>query len=189
VLPSAPCTRVHNPNSKSIGSAIFAQLTAECRRTCLGMSFPLIIAPSRTGSGLHLIHASLGPPESVTQTASRSVQPFLLSSRQSVVEHVGACPSPQNCPFPWGTCIHLTRGSLVHQNRRPKRHLDRFSRFCTDDHRVFIYFTMGHPFPPQMPLPMGIWTLCNTGTFIGPSRVLNPNGMSIGSAVFAGLNH
>jgi len=32
----------------------------------------------------HLIHASLSPPESKSQTASRSVQPFLRSSRQSV---------------------------------------------------------------------------------------------------------
>jgi len=29
----------------------------------------------------HLIHGSLGPPESTTQTASRSVQPFLQGSR------------------------------------------------------------------------------------------------------------
>jgi len=28
-------------------------------------------------SGPHLIHASVGPPDSVSQTASRSVQPFL----------------------------------------------------------------------------------------------------------------
>jgi len=42
VLHSA--TRVHNPNGKSIGSAIFAQLTAECRWVCPAMSFPLIIA-------------------------------------------------------------------------------------------------------------------------------------------------
>jgi len=39
-------------------------------------------------------HASFGPPESTTQTASRSVKPFLHSSRQSVVGHVGACPRP-----------------------------------------------------------------------------------------------
>ena len=39
-------------------------------------------------------HASFGPPESTTQTASRSVKPFLHSSRQSVVAHVGACPRP-----------------------------------------------------------------------------------------------
>jgi len=38
-------------NDISIGSAIFARLTAECRRACLSMSFPLIIAPSRGRSG------------------------------------------------------------------------------------------------------------------------------------------
>jgi len=38
-------TRVPKPNGKSIGSAISAQLTAECRRECLGMSFSLIIMP------------------------------------------------------------------------------------------------------------------------------------------------
>ena len=36
----------------------------------------------------------------------------------------------------------------------PHRHLNRFSRFCTDDRRVSLYFTMGHPFPPQnCPIP------------------------------------
>ena len=35
----------------------------------------------------HLIHVSLGPPESTTQMASQSVQPFLHSSRQTVVGH------------------------------------------------------------------------------------------------------
>ena len=45
--------RVHSPNGFSIGSAIFAQLTAECRRACPGMSFALKLpllsgAPSNT---------------------------------------------------------------------------------------------------------------------------------------------
>jgi len=53
----------------------------------------------------HVTHASLGPPESITQMASRPVQPFLHSSRQGVVRHVGARPSPQNCPFPRGIWI------------------------------------------------------------------------------------
>jgi len=39
-----PSTRVHNPNGISVGSAIFAQLMAECRQACLGMSFPLKIS-------------------------------------------------------------------------------------------------------------------------------------------------
>jgi len=33
---------------------------------------------------LHLIHASLGPPEFKSQTASRPIQPFLHSSPQSI---------------------------------------------------------------------------------------------------------
>jgi len=37
-------SRVHNPNGISIGSAIFAQLSAKCRRACPGMSFPLKLA-------------------------------------------------------------------------------------------------------------------------------------------------
>ena len=37
---------VHNTNDISIGSAIFAQFTAQCRRACTAMSFPLKVAHS-----------------------------------------------------------------------------------------------------------------------------------------------
>jgi len=70
-------TRVHNPNGTSIGSAVFAQFTSECRRTCRGMPLPLKIVPSH-GDLYH------GPPDSASQTTSRSAQPFLHSSRQNV---------------------------------------------------------------------------------------------------------
>ena len=44
---------------------------------------------------------------------------------------------------------------------------------------------MGRLFPhSKLPLPMGIWAPSNT-RFSGLTRVLNPNGISIGSAVFA----
>jgi len=44
----------------------------------------------------------------------------------------------------------------AHPSRQPKRHLDRFSRFCIDDRRVFLYFTMERPFPrSKLSLPMG----------------------------------
>ena len=46
------------------------------------------------GSGHHLIHASLGAPESITQTASGAVQPFLHSLRQSVVRLYNGPPLP-----------------------------------------------------------------------------------------------
>ena len=50
-----------------------------------------------------------------------------------------------------------------------------------------LCFTLGRPFPSKFPLPMGmIWTSSDT-LFLGHTRVLNPNGMSIGQAVFAGL--
>jgi len=46
---------------------------------------------------------------------------------------------------------------------------------------------MGRPFPLQnCPFPWWIWTPSNTW-FPGPTQVLNPNGISIGSAVLAGL--
>jgi len=40
----------------------------------------LLPPPFIRGSGLHLIHGFLGPPESSTQMASRSAQPFLQGS-------------------------------------------------------------------------------------------------------------
>jgi len=37
--------------------------------------------------------------------------------------------------------------------------LDRFSRFCTAQGRVSLYFTFSHPFPfKNTPLHGGIWT-------------------------------
>jgi len=37
----------------------------------------------------------------------------------------------------------------THPSSQAKWHLDRLSRFCTDECRVSLYFTMGCPFPPQ----------------------------------------
>jgi len=45
----------------------------------------------------------------------------------------------------------------------------------------------GTPFPLKFAPSHGwIWTPSNTW-FLGPTRVLNPNGISIGATVFAGL--
>ena len=45
---------------------------------------------------------------------------------------------------------------LVHLSPNPKRHFDRFSRFCTTDSSESLYFTTGCPFPPlKLPLPIG----------------------------------
>jgi len=77
----------------------------------------------------------------------------------------------------------------AHPSPQPKRHLDRFCRFCTDDRRVSLYFTMGRPFPlPQKNAPShGRSGSPYNAWYAGPTRVLNPSGISIDSAVFAGL--
>jgi len=73
----------------------------------------------------------------------------------------------------------------VHRNPQPKWQIDQFSHFCTDHSRMSLYFTMGRPFPLlKLPLPMRDLGPSKTW-FLGPIRVHNPNGISIGSAVFA----
>jgi len=71
--------RVHNPNGISIGSAVYAKLTAERSYTLQRAAFsPLKITPSDTRDlQPDLIRGSLGQLECITQRLSRSVQPFL----------------------------------------------------------------------------------------------------------------
>jgi len=69
--------QTHNLNSMSIGSALFAQMIAECPYTLLSYkNWPF----QRGDLDPHIIHGSVDPPELSTQTASRSVQPFLQGS-------------------------------------------------------------------------------------------------------------
>jgi len=57
----------------------------------------------------------------------------------------------------------------AHPSSQPKWHLDRFSRFCTDDRRVSLYFTMGCPFSlSKLPLPMGDLDSYLTHGSLGP---------------------
>jgi len=63
VLPSA--TRVHNPNVKLIGSAVFAQLTAESPYT---LQWAPLSPKFLVGSRPHLIYGSLGQSEPTTLT-------------------------------------------------------------------------------------------------------------------------
>ena len=137
---SPPITCFHGPtqvqisNDISIGSAVFAQLTAESRYTLQrGRPFPPLKLSPPTGN---------------------------LDLRLMV--------------------------SSAHQNPQPKRHLDQFSRFGTTHLRMSLYFTMGRTFLPQIAHSReGIWTPSNTWILM-PTQVVNPNGISIGSAVFTG---
>jgi len=72
--------RAHNPNGTSIGSAVFAQMTAECLYMyCLRLfaCFPSKLLLPMLASGPHVIRGSLGPRESGTQMVIWSFQPFL----------------------------------------------------------------------------------------------------------------
>ena len=93
--------------------------------------------------------ATFGPPQSTTQTANRSVQPFLHNSRQKVPILYNGRPFPQSCPFSWGSVPYLIMIPWASSSAQSKRHHDRFSRFRTGDHRVSLYFAMGRPFDPQ----------------------------------------
>jgi len=92
----------------------------------------------------------------------------------------GVCGPPSNTWF--------TR--QAHPSPQPKWHLDSLSRFCTDDHKESLHFdfTTGHSFPRQnCPFPWRYLHLPSNTWFPGPIRVFNQNGISISSAIFAGL--
>jgi len=68
-----------------MASAIFAQFTADSPYSLQSVPIFAPNCPFLWGDlDPHLTHDSLGPSKPITQTASRSVQPFLYSSPQSV---------------------------------------------------------------------------------------------------------
>jgi len=102
----------------------------------------------------HSVHASLGPPESKSRAASRSLQPFLHSSRQSVCTF-----SPQNCPFPWG----IWTPWFISSPER-KRYLDRFSRVCR-----------GHYSVTDRPTDRPRYSVCNIRPHLANAAYMRPN--------------
>jgi len=125
-------TQAYNPNGNSIGLAVFAQLTT----VSSGMPFPLKLPLHIRDLDPHLIHAFLGPLESITQTTSRSVQPFLYSPQQSAIGDVGGALPLQNCPFSYGDLNPISHMvPWLHPTSHPKWHLDRsavYAQLMTD---------------------------------------------------------
>ena len=107
----------------------------------------------------HLLHASLGLPESTLHAALWSVQPFFAElkavSRYTLQQ---ATPfSPWKLPLPTGDLNpHPIHGSLGSPEPQHKRHLDWFNCFCTAHGRASLYFTMGRPLPSKLPLSTGV---------------------------------
>jgi len=89
------------------------------------------MATSLSTAGPHLTHDSFGPSEPTTQTASRSVRPFLHRWQQSVpILYNGAPFSPQNYPLHMEWSGPRSNTWFLWPTRVPNlRHLDRCSRF------------------------------------------------------------
>jgi len=133
--------------------------------------------------------ASFGPPKSTTQMPNRSVQLFLHSSRQKVPTFYNGRPFPQNCPLSRGirtpsnswffgpVRAHSPNGIMIGSSV--------FTQVIVEC--PILYNGPRLPPPSKLPLPMGGSGLQSNTWFHGPTRVVNPNGTSIGSAVFAGL--
>jgi len=133
--------------------------------------------------------ASLGPPESTTQRANWLVQPFLHSSRQKVPILYNEWPFSPKLPLlvGWST-PHLIHDSLspsqpTNQTVSPSVQL--FLHRWPQSVRILYN---GTPFPLKIAhLHGGIWTTPSNTWFPGTTQVLNPNGISTGSAVLAKL--
>jgi len=104
---------------------------------------------------------------------------------ESPYNYNGLC-FPPKLTLPTGDLdSHLTHDSLGPAEPTTQTASRSVQPFCTDDCRVSLYFTMGRPFPPQnCPFP---WGSEPTYMVPGPISALNPNGISITSAVFAEL--
>jgi len=118
--------------------------------------------------------ASFGLPQSTTQTANRSVQPFLHRSRKIVVGQIGAT---------WWIRLNLCilRSTWVHNQDRKSIGSAVFAQLTTES----AYTLQLAPLSTRIaPSHEGIWT----PWFLGPTPVLNANGISIASCVFVGLS-
>ena len=102
-------------NGISVSSAIFAQLTAKCRRACPGISFPLKIAHWHAAiwSGPRLIHGSLGPPESTPKRHLDRFRHFCTAHGSESLYFTTGHPLPLKAACSHGASEpHLIHGSL-----------------------------------------------------------------------------
>jgi len=93
------------------------------------------------------------------------------------------------CPPIWPHWRHLANMielmlPSAHPSAQPKRQIDWFSRFCTAHGRK-LYFTIGNPFPQIAHSHGDLDPISHTISWAHPGP--QTNGVSIGSAVFAGL--
>jgi len=107
--------------------------------------------------------------------------------RKSCILYNGR-PFSQNCRFSYGICTPSNLWFIgAIRTHNPNGISIGWAVFCTADCRVSLYFTMGRPLSPRMaPSHGGSGPPSNTW-FPGPTQILNPNDISISTALFAGL--
>jgi len=154
-------TRVHNPNCKLIGSAVFTRLTAECHR-------------------VHLRHL-VNTIELILSSAHPSPQPYSKFShfctaygRKSLCFTMGVTPK---IGLLMGVLDPFNSWFLVPFWASNPNGITISRAVFTQVTAVSLYFTVGAPFPLT-------GTPSNVG-FHGPIRVHNENGITISWAVFA----
>jgi len=129
------------------------------------------------------------PPESTTQTANRSVQPFLHSSRHKVsILYNGRLFPPKIAPSRGGIWPPSNSRFLAPDRAySPNGILIVSAVFARVTAECPYTLLWDAPFPSKLPLPIGGSGPPSNTWFPWPTRVLNPNCISIGSAVLAGL--
>jgi len=98
---------------------------------------------------------------------------------------------PKSCSFAWGDLdLHLVKVVIGPKRIRIPNGISIglavFLHLHSSRQRVAIP-NNGSPLPPSFTLSTRYVNLPSNASFLGPTRVLNPNGISIGSAVFASL--
>ena len=117
--------------------------------------------------------------------------PFLHSSRQKVPMLYNGWSFPKKLLLLMGDLdphlIHDSFGQSELTIQTASRSVQPFSHRWPQS--VPILYN-GPPLPPSnLPLPMGRSRLQSNTWFPGPTRILKPNGISIDSAIFAGLTY
>jgi len=162
------------------------------RRTVQSYSPGGANAPSHTGilappGKYDWTCASFVPPKSTSKTANRSVQPVLHSSRQKVHILYNRPPFLKHCPSHGGSGTPSNLWFLGPIRAHNPNGISIGSAVFAQMTAEFpCTLQWDAPFPKIAPSHRGIWTPSNTW-FLGPTWVLDPNGVSIGSAVFAWL--
>jgi len=95
-------TWAHNPNGILVGSAVFAQLMAQCSRACMVMSFPTKNYPFAWGFGPPSNTCFLWPSQVHNSNGISIVSAVFAQLMANSPYFTMGAPFSKYCPFPWG---------------------------------------------------------------------------------------